>query len=55
MEELDRHGDGATGKQSNYDVLGSKVRAVLGSAPLAIRYSGILHPITRPITSRVTP
>lgn len=55
MEALDRHGDGATGKQSNYDVLGSKVRAVFRSAPPAIRYSGILHPITRPITSGVGP
>lgn len=54
MEEMNRHGDGATGKLSNYDVLGSKVRAVL-RAPLAVRYSGTLHPITRPITSRVTP
>lgn len=34
------------GKQSNYDVLGSKVRA----APLAIRHSSILGCITWPIT-----
>lgn len=38
------------GKQSNYDVLGSKVRAVLRTGPLAIRYSSILHCITWPIT-----
>lgn len=38
------------GKQSNYDVLGSKVRAVLRTGPLAIRYWSILHCITRPIT-----
>lgn len=38
------------GKQSNYDVLGSKVRAVLRTDPLAIRYSSTLHCITWPIT-----
>lgn len=38
------------GKQSNYDTLGSKVRAVLRTGPLAIRYSSILHCITWPIT-----
>lgn len=42
------------GKQSNYDVLGSKVRAVFRTGPLAIRYSSILHGITWPITLCVT-
>ncbi len=42
------------GKQSNYDVLGSKVRAVLRTGPLASRYSNILHCITWPITLRVS-
>lgn len=38
------------GKQNNYDVLESKVRAVLRAGPLAIRYSSILNCITWPIT-----
>lgn len=47
---MDHYGDGPVGKRSNYDVLGSKVRAVLRTGPLAIRYSSILHCITWPIT-----
>lgn len=38
------------GKQSNYDVLGSKVNTILGTGPLANRYSSILHCIKWPIT-----
>lgn len=42
------------GKQSNYDVLGSKMNTILGTGPLANRYSSILHCIKWPITECVS-